>query len=259
MKDKIELLEKKISEFKTELEELKLSAKEGETFKVGDYVIMKYKQQNYCAGAGSFAKIQFIDINSVRVEWLCDKSNNQMNGTYNKDFFRKATVEEIETFLRSEAEKKGFVKGAKVKLSKGGGNASDYNVYNPYGLVCWEKLEFTLTGETRLWQGDVTKEYILCFELLYGSRKYFVYNPYFELIPSHPSITVGGEYPVEFKEDYINVGCKTIPSHEISNLFHALKSWNSCKQTHGEIECVQINGYEITVKKLEEIVNHFSK
>ncbi len=216
-----------------ELQELKLSAKE-EEFKVGDYLIQTKNFVGQSSKEGAISILTAVDKEYYYLDWLCDKSNGQMNGAYNKNGLRKATVEEIEKHLISEAEKKGFVKGAKAKSP----HLGEFTIY---------EIAFRNYGgksdEINIWSSP---DECRCF---LDSA---------ELIPSHPSIVIGGEYNIEFKEDYINIGCKTIPSHEIINLNHALKAWNSCKQSHGEIECVQINGYEISVKQIEEIAKHYN-
>jgi hypothetical protein len=109
MKEQIEALEKKIQVFSQELEALKLSAKE-EEFKVGDWV--KLISNGGCYNRHRIGDV--IKITGIEEHKIHDEILSGGYGYLSKSDLRKATTSEIETHLISEAEKKGFVKGAKV-------------------------------------------------------------------------------------------------------------------------------------------------
>jgi hypothetical protein len=157
---------------------------------------------------------------------------------------RKATPEEIEKHLIGEAEKKGFVKGAKtdsgiiesLSMYKNLGPADRSNRTHKYAAIHGENF-IVATGE---W-------FCLPIEEL-------------KLLPSTPSIGIGGK-PVEFHENYVRIFDKPIPKERFSEIHEVFEPL----LIHGiNIQGVLVkkcNGDEvlITPKQIETISNHFTK
>jgi hypothetical protein len=267
---KIEELEEKIkrhsevSQILTkQLEELKLSVKE-EEFKVGDYVFILDKHDSKYNN-GEVVKIARMSelrkgFSNTEFYWLYTETGG--NDIVLSKNTRKATKEEIESHLISEAEKKGFVKGAKVKVIKDGHNASDFNSIKGKGVYTfhnWRETDFILTGEAKIYKWN-NEEYILCWELAKDGIKYFVYDRALELIPSHPSITING-YKAEFKDwglDFNN-GCAKIDKHVFVDFNRFLEIQPCNEQGNKGITSVKIGSGEFTVKQIEEISNYYKK
>jgi hypothetical protein len=257
---KIAELEEKIKGFTKELEELKLSVKE-EELKEGDYVeVIKEgncftthsdaeKDKLYAYGKkavmGQIGKV--IKYTSF---WNCDKiivvqvnnENYYLNFTTTYPPVRKITKEEIESHLIKEAEKKGFVKGAKVKE----------------GII--QEIYFFPTMPVGK-HSDQIREY----EKVNGVNFLVIVTEWFstplkecELLPSHPSITING-YKAEFKDwglDFNN-GCATSSKDVFISLdnFHGKNSWWS--KSNKTLTSVKIGNGEFTVKQIEEIANYY--
>jgi hypothetical protein len=236
------------------LEELKLSAKE-EEFKVGDYYkASQHGKDNlsktshpWAYNGTIFRLLKFDDTkNDIGRINLISECGEEICPSW----LEKATLEEIETHLIKEAEKKGFVKGAKVK-------AKGRNTRN-----CYSHQDFTL--QDRQWYSDISGEIeevriSKCNNVVIRLKSdvtLFLEASSFELIPSHPLIQIG-KYQVEFKEDFITVGCKSINAPKIINLKKAIKEWNDCSSE--VIRSLDIQGNTVTVEQIEEIAKHYSK
>jgi hypothetical protein len=244
---KIEELEEKIkrhsevSQILTkQLEELKLSVKE-EEFKVGDYVFILDKHDSKYNN-GEVVKIARMSelrkgFSNTEFYWLYTETGG--NDIVLSKNTRKATKEEIESHLISEAEKKGFVKGAKVKGKSYGNSPFEATIDKvtisfgtQYLFQLWHKNESEFWGIKDL--SDA------------------------ELIPSHPSITING-YKAEF-EDWgldFNNGCAKIDKTIFINLNNNLNGFIG--KGNKTLSSVKIGNGEFTVKQIEEIANYYSK
>jgi hypothetical protein len=236
--EKIELKEKELSELKA----LALKEKEEKEFKVGDWVIVKdYAEANEGNGVLKTGAYRLEEKTKEATGCNWDETDFQVSAPSKvkikrSHIIRFATEDEIKNFLLAEAEKKGFVKGAKVKTALG-------NIRTVGG-----ELEY-VASEDRL-------------RFLYSEETDARPNIYFqgkwaELLPSTPSIEIG-QYKVEFFDNHIKVGCKTMYSYAIKRFNGAVEQWNS--GMHGApISEVTICGFPVSVKKLSEISNHFTK
>jgi hypothetical protein len=214
---KIKELEELANEFNNKLKDLREEAKR-EEFKVGDWVVFTGKNGWVTEfwTPGKVCKINEIDGNVLRTDGSTSSGASNL-----KSNFRKATPSEIEKHLIEEAEKKGFIKGAKVRMSRQGGNASQFGGENPYNLD-WRNIAFTITGETRLFYGQHGNEYIVCFGLDFQGYKYFAYSTFIELTSSSPNIKIGSN-KVEFHSDHIQVGCTRVELETIEQIYKHFK------------------------------------
>jgi hypothetical protein len=239
--NKIQELEEQIKKFSIQLEELKLSAKE-EEFKVGDYAKIGEPAlgDNLCNLY--FEKDQIIKITGQDTnfsiglgKWVWEEKGKEVSVSS----LLKPTNAEIESHLISEAEKKGFVKGAKVKGKSYGNSPFEATIDKvtisfgtQYLFQLWHKNESEFWGIKDL--SDA------------------------ELIPSHPSITING-YKAEF-EDWgldFNNGCAKIDKTIFINLNNNLNGFIG--KGNKTLSSVKIGNGEFTVKQIEEIANYYSK
>jgi hypothetical protein len=246
---KILELELKMAEFQQELEALKLSAKE-EEFKVGDWVTMT---DNYCGLLTEGCVYQILKRQSEGEKyWILDHERSGQKSSYlapKESQFRKATLEEIETHLISEAEKKGFVKGAKVKVTK---KTDDGYLKATEGAT--EKILGLFNDE-----GQIHK-FTLFNNKLYATLCSTAINAVslecLELIPSHPQITVNG-YTAEFKEDRVKFGCAEIDKNLFIDFIEfAKKGYRNNGNKY--ITSVTIGSGTFTFGQIEEIAKHYS-
>jgi hypothetical protein len=251
--NKIQELEEQIKKFSIQLEELKLSAKE-EEFKVGDWVVnIDLVLWNSAADGAKNYRSKEPFVGRISTIGFC-KTTKQLAYSINidgnccgksKEQIRRATQLEIENFLISEAEKKGFVKGAKVR---------DKTHSNT------EEIEYLfIQCTTHRLAKCPPKDFSECEASAQLKNSGWVFLSECELIPSHPSITINGKQ-VEFFDNHIKVGCKTIYSDSIKRLYGAVSQWNS--NTTG----VPIHGIDFTSdgaivssNDLRQISEHFSK
>ncbi len=175
-----------------------------------------------------------------KIEWL------KTNSSLNVSSLESELLKKIEHTLIKDAKKKGFVKGAKVRF-KANGKMVTYKGNK-------DKIE-GLTG------GYLTLE---CFKVIENSLytgdaldgNYFEIESACELLPSHPSITIGS-YKVEFQDSHINVGCKSVSSSNIIKLHNAVREWNN-GQTSCDINVLTIEGNSVTVKYLEKMAEFYN-
>jgi hypothetical protein len=243
--ERIEKIESELSELKA----LALKEKEEKEFKVGDWVIIiDYSADTSCpthtnGDTGIIKSINKVDA-KVEVAGKGTANYGDYAGSSFGKRFRKATEKEIKTHLISEAEKKGFVKGAKtdsgiiesLSIYKNLGPADRSNRTHKYAAIHGENF-IVATGE---W-------FCLPIEEL-------------KLLPSTPSIGIGGK-PVEFHENYVRIFDKPIPKERFSEIHEVFEPL----LIHGiNIQGVLVkkcNGDEvlITPKQIETISNHFTK
>lgn len=236
---KLEQLEKEILEVSEkqknilkEIEELK--ANKEEEFKVGDWAYSLNDSLPYRA-KGSILKITDVG-NDNYLSYTDLKGETTSIGGKN---FRKATVEEIEKHLIEEAEKKGFVKGAKVKHDE-----SQYTI---------DSIKYV----TKLGNSGSVDKYFKAHgnHLKVCSGCISVPLDECELLPSHPIIEING-WTVKFNEDSVTVGCQKIDRAYIKDLHSTIVAWNN---NNPKIKFIQFSGYDVSVKQIEEIANHYNK
>jgi hypothetical protein len=217
------------------LEELKLSAKEEE-------LPSKYIKCIEWLGS-SFTKDKIYTQDDKGL-YTCNFGKKTRWTSINHGKWQVPTVSEIESYLISEAEKKGFVKGAKVKHGKSIGEIDN--------IVMVTKLDRTNNSIP-------VENYFIKnggnFLIIHSSYKFTVPLEECELIPTHPSIEISS-YKVEFKEDHIKVGCRSIEAVSIRELNKAIKNFvaiNSLDINSIDVGC----GNKVTVKQIEEIAKHY--
>lgn len=153
-----------------------------------------------------------------------------------KTSLRKATASEIKAHLRKEADKKGFVKGAKVN------QRAAY-----YGSGC----VFIIDDTNFIYDPESDN-------LSIGG--YGIYNTgkWAEILPSHPHIEVNG-YKAEFKEwglDFNN-GCAKISSQFILDVWKLMKTQYGA--SNKMVEKITIGSGEFTKEQIKEIAKYYSK
>lgn len=244
--DKIKKLEAEFAEKIADLIRL-AGEKEEEEFKVGDWVHMvktniehSYKDSDGRLGQvvavylGKLSEYQVKNINGLNI-W-CHK-------------IRKATPEEIEKHLIQEAEKKGFVKGAKVKVN----NGIEGSVYDANTKV-WLKsdsrnereiLGFRLLNNELLIRLSIASDYI------------FYKQEILNLVPSHPQIEING-YKAEFKDwglDFNN-GCAKIDKQTFIDLDDLINE--GVKGGNKSITSVRIGNGIFTAFEINQIVKYYN-
>lgn len=170
---------------------VRLASEKEEKFKVGDWVVCKEYPKEY------IGVIHKIEDGKIYYKGKDDKSN-----------VRLATPQEIEAYLIAEAEKKGFVKGAKVIRYKKEFKDTFYNTVEKKFFDTSGLTDTRIIEELRILNSKVfakvskTTDYILVdIEAL-------------RLLSSCPQIKVGS-YEVEFFEDHIMVGCTKVDLNQI--------------------------------------------
>lgn len=59
----------------------------GQQAKVGDIIIMAEKKTNYSAKKGAKARVIEMNENYLKLKWLDELSNGQMDGGYSSEYF----------------------------------------------------------------------------------------------------------------------------------------------------------------------------
>jgi hypothetical protein len=211
-----------------ELKRLAAELKE-EEFKVGDWVVCLSGSSSFTEGKLYKVRELKDSIGNLGIEK--DDAGSSTNGKTHR-YWRLASDSEIESHLIKEAEKKGFVKGAKIKN--------------------WTGVEVIITG------------------FRYANKSYsFGYNALFvkdntgaeshissvELLPSTPQITIA-KRSVEFFDNHIKLGCQTISAESILRLHAAHKQWDNTNKG-APISQINIQGEIIDGTIIEEIANHY--
>jgi hypothetical protein len=232
--ERIEKAEKELSELKALA--LKEKEEKKESLKTGDYCFYNDKAAMLSPHWYNTDIQRVISMSPVIDHGLYNVVTDK-GGSCAQWWLRKATEEEIKTHLISEAEKKGFVKGAKIKNWQG----------NKARVTRLEYLRTASNGVDHMIcvQDDLEQE--SCITSV-------------ELLPSTPSIGIGGK-PVEFHENYVRIFDKPIPKERFSEIHEVFEPL----LIHGiNIQGVLVkkcNGDEvlITPKQIEAISNHFTK
>jgi hypothetical protein len=240
--ERIEKIESELSELKA----LALKEKEEKEFKVGDWVIIiDYSADTSCpthtnGDTGIIKSINKVDA-KVEVAGKGTANYGDYAGSSFGKRFRKATEKEIKTHLISEAEKKGFVKGAKtdsgiiesLSIYKNLGPADRSNRTHKYAAIHGENF-IVATGE---W-------FCLPIEEL-------------KLLPSTPSIEKCG-YKGEFEEVCLNFNnCARFDKQLFIDLSKIFKYKYS--NSNREIISIKIGKADFTAQEVIEIANHFTK
>jgi hypothetical protein len=243
--ERIEKAEKELSALKA----LALKEKEEKEFNVGDWVaymesgwqeVMKSKYNV----VDNVYKIKELNDGYIYVEGYGERSNAERTN------FRKATEEEIKTHLISEAEKKGFVKGASVVSIALGGSASIIGNVFLYRDIA----KFFPNARTSYYGED--KKDAICVN--YSCHRGWDFLDKVKLLPSAPQIEING-YKAEFKTWGIsfNNGCAKISKEVFIQL---AKSCNGAvNDDNRTLESVKIGKGEFSRDQIKEIANHFTK
>lgn len=250
------MLQERIEKLENELAELKELAKSG-IFRVGCY--FKYSQY----GKNNLMKEGNPEAHKDKVYKLMRfDSRKNCSGEYNlisecnhevsPMWLELATNEEIEKHLIQEAEKKGFVKGARVIASQ----SKDLVVYYSTNKS-WNKL--MLHGET-----EIIGCRLIDNELLFQVKKSTDYVWYkiqaLQLLPSCPQITING-YKAEFKEwglDFNN-GSTKIAKELFIDLakFNGISTKSDYRESNKHITSVAIGSGTFRVDQIQEIAKYY--
>jgi hypothetical protein len=207
-----------------------------EELRIGDWAV--FTGENGGIVTEYWTKGKVIQVASIR----CNGIEAIGGATNVESGFRKATPEEIEKHLISEAEKKGFVKGAKVDCFDREGSQTQCGVeITGYSYKRMSALRHIKDGILLTKAGDLPYAIESC-----------------KLLPSAPSITIGGKQ-VEFQDTGAIIHGKFIYANEFKDqreVFRALQ--NAAINVQG-ILVKTCSGEEIliTVKQINEIANHF--
>lgn len=180
--------------------------KEEEEWKVGDF----FKVVGGRRRDGEILRIKRIGSG----EYLQYEADVAEYGTdYSPDNMARVSPEEIEKHLLAEAEKKGFVKGAKVDPIHGKENTM--RSFN--GGWCGN-----MAAGVREITGYTFRDNELLIEVSGTVAGVFFRMEGFSLIPSHPQIRLG-QYDVEFFDNHIMVGCTKVPLSTIEEIYNHFK------------------------------------
>lgn len=222
-----------------------------EEYKVEDWVIVldtpNVRKFN-SSGIGHIFRIrnddfyfkEFIKGNASAIE-----PNNKYLTNYLKIDVRKATEKEIEQHLISEAEKKGFKKGVKIKTPAG--NIGILTGFRDF-VECSKNFNGPdTTNSLRWWVSHDTFDSMNLYCDEFG---------WSEIIASYPEITING-YKGEFFDNYVKFGCATISKQLFIDLYES----DAFKETHDygnkEIESVTIGKGTFTKDQIKEIATYY--
>lgn len=205
---------------------LELAAEEvKEEFKVGDWIVSLTDRPTYRKKGDVF---KIYDISD-----RCIYYTSNTNGDCSE--FRLATPSEIEKFLIGEAEKKGFVKGAKVRKK------ADNSIHTIH------KLSYGYIGNGRCSSDKVQVHYGICVMDI----------DYFELLPSTPQIEKCG-YKAKFETWGLNFNdCAHFDKEIFITLAKVLNLESN--YTNRGLHSVKLGKADFTAKEIIEIANHFNE
>jgi hypothetical protein len=207
-----EEIKKLESEFSAKVEELKKLAVKEEEFKVGDWV--KIVSDNGCYTRHKIGDITQIIALTTQGEDKCVHNKilpDWSFGAIGCDDIIHATPGEIESHLIKEAEKKGFVKGAKVVVK----NGVEKSVYD-------SRKETWVTSDSRNEReilDFILKDNELLFKLSIALEGVLYKSEILTLASTFPQIEING-YKAEFFEKHVQFGCATIASKIFIELSH---------------------------------------
>lgn len=197
-----EEIKKLKSEFNSRVEELEKKVVKEEEFKVGDWV--KWSGCNPRVGKILGKCPSFND------SWQVSTPGTSCSEVH----LRKATPLEIESHLIKEAEKKGFVRGAKVYPVNAGSKNITYHLEQ-------KKYDWTTINkdDPREIIGFVLHDNRL-FVRIKGTADYKIYDlDHMAIVPPHPQIKLG-QYDVEFFDSHILVGCTRVELSTIKEILN---------------------------------------
>lgn len=230
IQEKIESLEKQLAEVKALAEKQK-----EQDWKVGDWaVITNYDWVCNHTGLEEGDMFKVIRMEKqISGLWLFSKDTKSTACLAND--CRKATPEEIEKHLTQEAEKRGFVVGVKfINANKQYIPAKHIETIRRGDFHYNHEEDILFADGNTCYHKGVWGEIVTCVS---------------------PQIKIGS-YHVEFFEDHITVGCKSVHKSSIIKLKNEIKDFN--ESTHAAIiEGLVINGHTVGVDKLEEIAKHY--
>lgn len=160
---------------------------------------------------------------------------------------RKATEEEIKNHLIEEANKKGFVVGARFRHAAG----FEYTIEG-FKLITDDATDTTGSELTSAHFKTHGIHLAICF-----SRSCLIPLERTTLVPSHPSITING-YEAKF-EDWgldFNNGCAKIDKYLIKNICHVIN--NGYENGNKNITSVKIGAGEFTADQIKEIAEYYA-
>lgn len=232
-KSELEAARKNLEALQNEIKELE--EKESQ-INIGDYiVILRAEIDSHLIG-------KVNRIISIKDDGLIktDKSTGYWHTKYVGKYFRKATDKEVEDYLIQEAEKKGFVKGAKVNTKPIWGNNSEWELIENHIRVTKSDTNIHLEVQGR--SG--------CFSMV----SIYKDGVWAELLPSTPSIQING-YKGEFFEDYVKFGCAEIDK----DIFIKLSELTIHGKGNRKLQSVTIGYGTFNLTEINEIANHFKK
>lgn len=202
--DDLKTLLSELEAQKTNLQDRIKKLEEEQTIEAGDFVIAlrgslhaHHRATVYGEKGEAVSEGKIYKITDLKNEWLRFTNNQGNSDGWSKKHFRKATLAEIEKYLREEATKKGFVIGAKVKWD---------DIRSQVFVI--EKIEFFETQDKFRQEASsahVSSKYILAARGDDNSAEICD-----KLILVKDEVEING-YKAEYFDKYIKFGCAEIP------------------------------------------------
>lgn len=256
MNTKLATLENKLKELNAKKESLEKEIAKEKSFNVGDYVVF-IDSSLHVLTLNKIYKVLRTTVLSLIIE-----DDQGIARYYDKNLFRKATSEEIEKHLRSEAEKAGFKIGAKVKYEN-----SIFKIKDILLISSELGAEQVSLKIKEFYNKHKTPFFVALFEGPVSRRKWAIPLPELELIKDE-DITIevgGGKYIARFNSsNYVTFGCAKIAVVDIKDAWKLLNRTveHHDKNINRKIEAVKIgNGvftYEILNKLVARINGEFT-
>jgi hypothetical protein len=222
-------------------EALKAAAEvEEELVKAGDWMkCIKFLAMNSGKTEAYVGKIYPVISVAYNGFEIIDESKDAHAITYKaNEWFVKATEEEIKNHLIEEAKANGFVVGATI-ISKQLGVCSEISGY-----------EYSYLANGHCSVGEL--------QLMYSDNIFVADIGYFELVPSHPEITINGK-KFEFFDDSITVGCrKNIPKDYFINLYNSTLAFEKHDIELKDVTFSHSDDYRLTKEHLKLIAEYYA-
>lgn len=226
MKERIEKLEKELSELKAELSE--------EEFEEGQYRFCWANKEPYRIN-------KRVDRRRYEILWLCESSNKleEVSKT-SMENDRLLEGDEIKEALIAEAKRRGLVPGAVVECLGGNGK----------GRVKGNKLGRVYS----YWVNDCLWAYS---DNPGGSIIIYKQGDWAEKVEDTPTIEVNG-YTAEFHEDYVEFGCARIDKRFFTDMMIE-EPWDFEGDGNGNrsMTGIKIGEGVFTVEQVKEIAGYY--
>lgn len=218
-------------------------------FKVGDWVTVTEKPTEWsskCNRSCPFEDIYPLTGRISKMEKdsyytaieLCDYGFD-ISGLIEKDIIRLATKEEIESYLKKEAIRRGFKAGVTIKKS---------GINSRFTSFTFKPINDSFAYD---FKNDILDSN--------GNGYIYEKGQWSEILSSFPQIEING-YKGEFLEDYVKFGCAEIASRLFIDLYETCAVGNKNMGYYAgnkQIECITIGKGTFTKKQIKEIAEYY--